>query len=138
MRKWLLIAIPVILLIVYLVVIHQQELTELLFHFVDEPEPTEDGSIWEGRITGFEGGATAADRDFLIRKLMAFSAAAKETSFGRLAYKYYYEDFAKMAGDGTLDARENRQLRELYSEVLSEAQVEQWFKERGRLVIGTD
>jgi hypothetical protein len=137
-RKWLLIAVPVLVLIASFVVIYKQALIGLVFQLVDEPEPTEDGAVWEGKITGYSGGATEADRDFLIRKLMALSAAAKETSFGRLAYKYYYEDFEKMAADGTLDGKENHQLRELYSEVLSQAQVEQWYRERGRLVIGTD
>ncbi len=136
MRKWLLIAILVILLLVSLVVIYRQELIEFVFSFVDEPELTEDGVVWESKITGFVGGTTIADRDFLIRKLMALSAAAKETNFGRLAYKYYYEDFEKMAGDGTLDAAENRALRELYSEVLSQEEVEQWFREGGRLILG--
>ncbi len=136
MRRWLLIAILVILLLVSLVVIFRQELIEFFFSFVDEPELTQDSAVWESRITGFEGGVTADDRDFLIKKLMALSAAAEETSFGRLAYKYYYEDFERMAADNTLDAAENRALRELYSEVLSQEEVEQWFREGGRLILG--
>jgi len=35
-------------------------------------------------------------------------------------------------------AAENRALRELYSEVLSEDEIERWYKDRGRLIIGTD
>jgi hypothetical protein len=138
MKKLLLTLIPALVLIISFVFIYKQQLICFVFQFVNEPEPTTDATTWQSRIVNFAGGATPADRDFLIHKLMAFSAAAEETSFARLAYKYYYEDFAKMAADGILDVEENRQLRDLYSEVLSEAQVEQWYKDRGRLIIGNE
>lgn len=139
MNKWLLLLIAVVIVVAALLFVFRREAMDLFFDmFVDEPERTEDASGWERRISHFAGGATVEDRDFLIRKLMALSAAAGETHFARLAYKYYYEDFEKMAADGTLDAAENSALRNLYSEVLSEELVEKWFRERGRLIIGED
>lgn len=139
MNKWLLLLVVIVVIAAALLFIFRREAMDLFFDmFVAEPERTEDAGIWQERISLFTGGASVKDRDFLIRKLMALSAAAGETHFARLAYKYYYEDFEKMASDGTLDAAENRALRDLYSEVLPEELVEQWYRERGRLVIGQE
>lgn len=139
MNKWLLVLVVIVIAIGTLLFFFRRETLDLFFNvFVAEPERTEDSGKWEERITNFEDGITSEERDFLIRKLMALSAAAEETHFARLAYKYYYEDFEKMAADGTLDEAENRALRKLYSEVLPENLVEKWFRERGKLVIGED
>ena len=139
MRKWIVIFAGIVLALLFLTVAFKSVTLDLFFGaFVDEPEPTTDGEAWRAKITAFEDGTGPADRDFLILKLMAFSAAARETHFARLAYKYYYEDFEKMAEDGTLDGRENTGLRELYSEVLSEEMIEKWHREGGRIVIGEE
>jgi hypothetical protein len=136
MNKWMIVIAMILIALISVVVVYKDVLVELMFGFIDEPKLTTDQALWQSRITMFQGGTTADDRDFLIRKLLAFSAASTETNFARLAYKYYYEDFEKMTADNTLDATENSNLRSLYSDVLPEEDIEHWFRTRGRLVIG--
>ena len=139
MRNWIVIVAGIVLALLLLALAFKSVTLDLFFNaFVDEPEPATDGEAWRAKITSFADGTGPADRDFLILKLQAFSAAAQETHFARLAYKYYYEEFEKMAEDGTLNGRENTSLRELYSEVLSEETIEKWHREGGKLVIGEE
>ena len=131
MWKWILVGAGVvvgvgIIFVIILAVSNPQGFADFFLNIADEFDVSVDGKRHKIKIDKFEGGTTANDRTFLVQKMLALFARVADGEEYKSAWQGYSRELYEVAQDRTLTAEENRRLRELHDDIVSEDEAERW------------
>jgi hypothetical protein len=134
MWKWVLVAVGAVVAIgifafMMIAVTDPQGMVDFFMNLDDEIDVDIDGKKIEVKIDKFDEGLGPADRSFLVKKMLVFYARLGKDSKNIQLSQEYNRALAKAAEDHKLTREENSLLREMFKDVVSEDDVNNWMKE---------
>ena len=138
MWKWILIGIGVLLGIsvfafIIFTTVNPAGCVDFILTSVDEYNIAVDGESHRVKIDKLEGDVTPEDRAFLVKKLLALTIMAQTDEDYKEASGKYGRAFLEMAEDNTLTEEEYLELKEMFSEIVSDEDVEDWLRKAEEL-----
>ncbi len=138
MWKWALVALGVVFGISILgfaiyIIADPQGFADFVIAWDEDIDLTVDGKTIEATIEEFEEGLGPEDRGFAVKKMMVLLARKLENEESTRYWEEYSRALEEVAEDRLLTAEENTRLREMFSDFVSEEDVNNWFEELRKL-----
>ncbi|HUX06395.1 MAG TPA: hypothetical protein VMX35_03705 [Acidobacteriota bacterium] len=138
MWKWVLVGVGVIVALavlgfMLLATADPQGMADFFLALDDDIEITLGGKSIEVEISRFEEGLGPADRAFAVKKMLVLLARKLEDEENTQYMEEYNRALVEVAEDRLLTAEENRRLREMFSDFVTEEDVSNWMEEFRKL-----
>jgi hypothetical protein len=138
MWKWVLVGVGIVVFLAILagimyIAIEPQGFTDFILNVVDKFDVTIDGKKLEVKINKFDKGLGPKDRTFLVKKMLVLFARTGQDPNGLQMSQEYNRALAKAADDQKLTREENSILREMFDDVVTEDDVNNWLDEFEKL-----
>jgi len=117
-----------ILFFVIIALTHPEAISDFVFYHTDEFRIYAGGNEHTVKISRFEEGTGPADRVYLINKALALHNLSDGRQEYQEARELYCRELIEACRDGTLSSEENKRLREMFGDRVTDEMVSNWLR----------